>query len=206
MEKQKICIIGGGLTGLITAITLSKLNLKIDLITDDAKKNLKSNRTIAISQNNYDFLKKLNIFKFSKKEFWPCSKMKLYTENKEEKLTEIFELNNDQRPKKQILYMIENSKITQYMIKNIKKNKLISFKTQKIISEIVSSGLLKSVKYNNKNSSKYSLIIICAGSNSDLVKTFFNDKPFEHSYDEISITTILNHNSIKNINYHTHLL
>ena len=33
MEKQKICIIGGGLTGLITAITLSKLNLKIDLIT-----------------------------------------------------------------------------------------------------------------------------------------------------------------------------
>lgn len=198
MEKQKICIIGGGLTGLITAITLSKLNLKIDLITDDAKKNLKSNRTIAISQNNYDFLKKLNIFKFSKKKFWPCSKMKLYTESKEEKLTEIFELNNDQRPKKQILYMIENSKITQYMIKNIKKNKLISFKSQKIISEIVSSGLLKSVKYNNKNSSKYSLIIICTGSNSDLVKTFFNDQLFEHSYDEISITTILNHNSIKN--------
>ena len=64
MKKQKICIIGGGLTGLITAITLSKLNLKIDLITDDAKKNLKSNRTIAISQNNYDFLKKLNIFNF----------------------------------------------------------------------------------------------------------------------------------------------
>jgi len=69
MKKQKICIIGGGLTGLITAITLSKLNLKIDLITDDAKKNLKSNRTIAISQNNYDFLKKLNIFKFSKRNF-----------------------------------------------------------------------------------------------------------------------------------------
>ena len=27
MEKQKICIIGGGLIGLITAATLSKLNL-----------------------------------------------------------------------------------------------------------------------------------------------------------------------------------
>ena len=34
MEKQKICIIGGGLTGLITAATLSKLNLDVDLITD----------------------------------------------------------------------------------------------------------------------------------------------------------------------------
>ena len=61
MERQKICIIGGGLTGLITAITLSKLNLKIDLVTDDVKKNLKSNRTIAISQNNYDFLKTKSI-------------------------------------------------------------------------------------------------------------------------------------------------
>ena len=58
MKKQKICIIGGGLTGLITAITLSKLNLKIDLITDNMRKNLKSNRTTAISQNNYDFLKR----------------------------------------------------------------------------------------------------------------------------------------------------
>ena len=35
MEKQKICIIGGGLTGLVTAIALSRLNLKIDLITGD---------------------------------------------------------------------------------------------------------------------------------------------------------------------------
>ena len=59
MKKQKICIIGGGLTGLVTAISLSKLNLKVDLITDYLDENIKSNRTIAISQNNYDFLKKL---------------------------------------------------------------------------------------------------------------------------------------------------
>ena len=67
MKKQKICIIGGGLTGLITAITLSRLNLKIDLITDNVEKNIKSNRTIAVSQNNYNFLKKLNINKTFKK-------------------------------------------------------------------------------------------------------------------------------------------
>ena len=33
MEKQKVCIIGGGLTGLVTAIALSRLNLEIDLVT-----------------------------------------------------------------------------------------------------------------------------------------------------------------------------
>ena len=33
-EKEKICIIGGGLTGLIAAIALSKLNFNIDLVID----------------------------------------------------------------------------------------------------------------------------------------------------------------------------
>ena len=78
MKKQKICIIGSGLTGLITAITLSKLNIYVDLVTTPNKNN-RSNRTIAISENNYEFMKKLNIFNFSKDEFWPCSNIKIYT-------------------------------------------------------------------------------------------------------------------------------
>ena len=78
MNKQKICIIGGGLTGLITAATLMKLDLEIDLITENIGQNIKTNRTTAISQNNYEYLNKLNSFKFSKNEFWPCSQMKLY--------------------------------------------------------------------------------------------------------------------------------
>ena len=198
MKKQKICIIGGGLTGLITAITLSKLNLKIDLITGNINQDITSNRTTAISQNNYDFLKKLKIFKFSKKEFWPCSKMKLYTETKKKEFNEIFELNRDKKQKKQILYMMKNSIITKHMIRNIKKKKTISFKTQKIISGIVPSGLLKSVKFKSKDNSKYNLIIVCTGSGSHLVKNLFNDQSFERSYDEVSITTTLKHSFIKN--------
>ena len=44
MEKQKICIVGGGLTGLATAISLSKLNCKIDLVVGNPSQNLKTNR------------------------------------------------------------------------------------------------------------------------------------------------------------------
>ena len=79
MKKQKICIIGGGLTGLISAVTLSKLDVSVDLVTDNFNQHKKSNRTIAISQDNYEFLRRLDIFKFSKKDFWPCTKMELYT-------------------------------------------------------------------------------------------------------------------------------
>ncbi len=196
MQKQKICIIGGNLTGLVTAIVLSKLNCQIDLITGNTKQNLKSNRTIAVSENNFDFLNKLNINKSFKKKIWPCSIMKIYTESKNEKFSEIFELNNDNKQKK-ILYMLENSKITKLMMSRIKQIKSISVKSHEKISEIVTSGLLKSVKFNNNNY-KYNLIIVCVGNNSSLVKNLFNNQIIENSYRELSITTILNHSSLKN--------
>ena len=196
MKKQKICIIGGNLTGLVTAISLSKLNCDIDLITSDANKNTKSNRTIAISENNFNFLNKLNISRSLKKEVWPCSIMKLYTEIKNEKFSEIFELNNDNKRKK-ILYMLENSKITKLMLNKIKQIKSISVKRHEKISEISTSGSLKSVKFNNVYY-KYNLIIICTGNNSSLVKNLFNDKIIENSYKELAVTTILEHSPIKN--------
>ena len=198
MEKQKICIIGGGLTGLITAITLSKLNLQVDLISSDIDSNKKSSRTIAISQNNRDFLERLNFHKISNFFFWPCAKMKLYSKNENEESDQLFELKSDEKQKKQILYMIENWKLIKYMIENIKKKKIISLETQKTVSEIIPSGLLKSIKFTNHGTQKYNLIIICTGSNSNLVKTFFKDQVFEHSYEESSITTIIEHKHLKN--------
>ena len=91
MKKQKVCIIGGGLAGLITAATLSKLNLKIDLVTGVFYQHTRSNRSTAISQDNYDNLKKLKVLKNFNKTFWPCTEMKIYAEDKNRKLKEIFE-------------------------------------------------------------------------------------------------------------------
>ena len=196
MKKQKICIIGGGLTGLVTAISLSKLNCSIDLITGNAMQNLKSNRTIAVSENNFDFLNKLNISESLKREVWTCSIMKLYTEIKNEKFSKIFELNNENKQEK-ILYMLENSKIMKLMMSKIQQIKSISVKNHKKVSSISTSGLLKSVKFNN-NISKYNLVIICAGYNSSLIKNLFNDQMIENSYKESAITTILSHSSHKN--------
>ena len=35
MEKQRICVIGGGLSGLITTIALNRLNLSVDLFANN---------------------------------------------------------------------------------------------------------------------------------------------------------------------------
>ncbi len=196
MKKQKICIIGGSLTGLVTAISLSKLNCEIDLVIGSFTQNLKSTRTIAISENNFDFLNKLNIAKSLKKELWPCSIMKLYTEILDGKFSEIFKLNNENKQEK-ILYMVENLKIMKLMMNKIKQIKSISIKKNEKVSLISAPGLLKSVKFNNNNS-KYHLVIICTGYNSSLVKNLFNDQIVENSYGESAITTILNHSSFKN--------
>ena len=196
MEKQKICIIGGNLTGLATAICLSRLNCKIDLVTGNIGKSFKSSRTIAISEENLDFLSKLNIYKSLKKEIWSCSIMKLYAEIKNKKFLEIFELNNDNKEKK-VLHMIENSKMMKLMFKKINKINSISLIKNKMVTSIFNSGLLKGVKFKN-NISKYNLVIICAGYNSALLKNFSNDQVIENSYKEIAITTILKHDSCKN--------
>ena len=43
MKKQKVCIIGGGLSALMTVVALSKLNLEIDLVMNsDSSKNINS--------------------------------------------------------------------------------------------------------------------------------------------------------------------
>ena len=196
MKKQKICVIGGSLTGLATAISLSKLNCQIDLITGNLDKNLNSFRTIAVSDNNFNFINKLNISKLLKKKIWNCSKMKLYTEDKNNKFSKIFELNKENK-NENIFYMLENSKIIKLMINEVKKIKSVSLIKNKKVFSIYNSGLLKSVKFNN-SISKYNLVIICSGQNSNLVNNIFNHKVIKNSYKEFALTTILNHKFIKN--------
>ena len=58
MKKYKICIVGDGLSGLITALTLSKLNIEIDLVSKKQKQEIKDNRTTAISPTNFKFISK----------------------------------------------------------------------------------------------------------------------------------------------------
>ena len=197
MKKQKICIIGSGLSGLVTSIALSKLNIDIDLVTKNINQKTESSRTIAISQNNLDFIKKLNILKNEKKELWPCSKIKLYSETKNKKFPEVFEMQNNYKKKDQILYVVKNSTLKREMIKKIRKINSISILNNKTVSEISTIGSLTGIKFSDKIK-KYNLIIICTGNNSTLIKNNFSPPSLEHQYEEISVTTIINHKYLKN--------
>lgn len=196
MKRQKICIIGGGLTGLVTAIALSKLKCEIDLIVSKDKKICNTNRTTAISQNNYEFLSSLGISNLMKEIVWPCSEIKLYADNKKSNIFNMLDTSNSNK-KNKVFYMLKNHKITKIMKEKIKKIKNISIKKNQKVFELQNSGLLKSIKFEN-NTVKYNLVVICTGSSSALVKNTFKDSVIENSYGEISVTTTLKHKSLKN--------
>ena len=201
MKQQKICIIGSGLTGLLTAAILSRLNVKIDLIAGSVNKKI-NNRTTAISQDNVNFLKKNKILSIDKKLFWPCLKMKLYTVSTTSKLNKIFEINEFESSKKKILYMTRNSQIIKNINDYIIRKKIIKIKKKKLNFKMITSGFLKSIKFNKDYQSKYNLLIFCTGKNSDLTKNIASSNNINHGYREVSITTILKHEFLNNNSAH----
>ena len=85
MKKQRICIVGDGLSGLMTALSLNKLKgLEIHLISKK-NKHSKDRRTTAISASNYDFFNEV-LDKLDKKLFWPSKKIDLFYETKDKNL------------------------------------------------------------------------------------------------------------------------
>ena len=70
MKKHKICIVGGGLTGLISALVLSQRGLDIDLIIENNVSKIKDLRVTAISEKNMEFLKSV-LRKINLKLFYP---------------------------------------------------------------------------------------------------------------------------------------
>ena len=119
MKKQRICIVGDGLSGLMTALALNKIEgLEVHLISKK-NKHSKDKRTTAISASNHAFINQV-LDKLDKKLFWPSKKIDLFYEKKDQKLN-FLNFNEDS---KNLMYVFENDKIKEILIKEIKKKKL----------------------------------------------------------------------------------
>ena len=188
--KQKICIVGDGLTGLTTAFILSRLNLKIDLVAPNFEKNPKDKRTTALSRSNYDFLLKFLGDK-SAKLFWPSNKINLYHEISG--VSKNFMSFEDEG--KNLMYVIDNNKLKFLLKKKIKKSKNITIlkkKTKKI--DLNSSGILF-----GKNKIIYDSIFLCTGKGSNMVNDLIGKRYVQNDTQQIALTTVVKHN-LKNLN------
>ena len=77
---MKISIIGNSLTGLILAKALANKNINFEIFYKAKTQNLKSNRTIAITNKNMAFLK-ADILSIPKKLVNPVNEIGILTEN-----------------------------------------------------------------------------------------------------------------------------
>ena len=186
MIKQKICIIGDGLTGLTAALILGKLNLDVHLIAAPDKKRRRDIRTTAISESNYkgliDFIGKKN-----SKIFFESKEIDLYKEHSKE-IKHFMNLSNKH---KNLMFLFQNE-----ILKRLIQRKINTYRNLKIFNKKVSEINVEKNKvfFANKNF-KYDAIFVCTGSKSEIIQNIFKDRFIERKTDEIAFTSIVNHSS-----------
>ena len=173
---MKISIIGNNLTGLILAKALSNKNINVEIFYIGKSKKPKSNRTIAITNKNMNFVEK-NLFHISKKFINPINEIGIITENSKNK--EIFNFKN----KKNLFYLIRNDDFIKILKKKLKRVRLNKIKNKNFYETLL-----------NKN--KKDLIINCE-KNNIYNKKFFHKK-FNKNYNSTAFTFIINHEPVNN--------
>ena len=179
MKKQRICIVGDGLSGLMAALALNKLKgLEVHLISRK-NKHSKDRRTTAISASNYEFFNNI-VSKLDKKLFWPSKRIDLFYETKDKNMNFL----NFKEDTKNLMYVFENDKIKEILIKEIKKNKIKTL--QKKINEL-------------KDLDDYDMKILCLGRSSKIYQSIVDKRSLNKDYRETAITGYVKHN-LKNLN------
>ena len=173
MNKQRICIVGDGLSGLMTAIVVSQVpGVEVNLIAKKTSKNF-DKRTTAISDANFKFIKE-NITHIKRNLFWPSKNIELFYETDKEKLN-FLNLNEENS---NLMYVFENDKIKNILLKEISKKKI------KIIRKEIN---------NIKELKKYDLSILCLGGNSEIYNKIINKRSINKDYKEVAITGYIKH-------------
>ena len=186
MNLQKICIIGDGLAGLSAAVILSHENVKIDLYTgSDIKKIKNDERTTAISESSYQFIRQK--FNIKKNIFWSCKEIDLFYED--EKIIKNFL--NFKEKNKNLMYIFKNVELKKKLKEKIHKKKNIK-EIKKIITNINYTDGYVSIK---KNKLCYDLIILSLGSQSKLYNRITQERSIEKNYNEMALTAIVSHKS-----------
>ena len=121
---MNVCLIGYNLTNFILALELIKKGFVVDIISEKTTKKIKTNRTIGISKNNFEFLS-LNlkqILKYS----WPLTRIKIF--NQRNNSDEFIEFSNEN---KFFFYLIKYNDLFNLSERACKKSKKINFKLVK---------------------------------------------------------------------------
>ncbi len=167
---MKICILGNGLTSLTLAKTLVKLDIHVDIFSDNNKYSQNKLSTLGISKSNIEFFNQ-NISNI-KKLLWNIKKIEIYNDNlNQEKIL------NFENCEQFLFSIIKNDDLFNHLFKQLRKNKFFKIK--------------KKIKNFNKLTDKYDLIFNCDRNNQLSKKIFF--KTINKNYKSFAYATIIHH-------------
>jgi len=174
MRKQRVCIVGDGLSGLMTALVLAKVpGIEVNLIAKKVTKNV-DKRTTAISDTNFKFINQ-NITSLGQNLFWPSKKIELFYETSKEKINFL----NLDEASSNLMYVFENDKVKSKLLKEISKKKI---------------NLIRKDLKNLDELKNYELIILCIGGKSKIYDKITKNRFIKKDYKEIAITGYVRHN------------
>ena len=100
---MKICLIGQNLTNLILASVFEEKKLNVDIYLNIKFQNIKTNRTIALSSENFDYLKFVTKSRIIP---WKSKEIKIFTEGSQSR-----EIINFNKKNKEVFNLISYSKL-----------------------------------------------------------------------------------------------
>jgi 2-polyprenyl-6-methoxyphenol hydroxylase-like FAD-dependent oxidoreductase len=174
MKKQRICIVGDGLSVLLFAIAINILQTFVVHFIDKKKELKNDKRTTAISHSNFNFIKDI-MSKFDKKLFWPSKKINLFYETRDQKINFL----NFKEDKNNLMYVFQNKKIKDFLFKEIKKRKI------RIIKKNITK--ISDLKF-------YDLKVLCLGRSSVIYDNIIDSRSIDKDYKEIAMTGCVKHN------------
>ena len=169
---MKICLIGQNLTNLILATILEEKKLYVDIYLNEKFQNFRTSRTIALSSENFDYLKSLT--KLSIKP-WRSKEIKIFVEESQFK-----EIINFKKKNKEVFNLINYSKLIEIFLKKIKKSKFIKLHYLDTFSPII-----------QKKIKNYDLVINSENKNFISNKFFINK--IKKNYRSRAYTFLINH-------------
>ncbi len=177
---MNICLIGYGIPSLILANILISKNIKISIFDENKYKNKFDIRTLGITKNNINFLKKEKID--VKKIEWPIKNIKIFNESNKKK-----EIINFDPSKNKLFSIIKYSQLFNLLENNIKNKKI--FKLIKKNKKVLYRSIL-----NGKNEFD---LIINFNENNDISKKIFFRRQYKN-YDSLAYTTLISHKKCDN--------
>ena len=204
--KCDLHIVGGALTGLLTAYCASCLGYNIIIsekknILAGIKKATNDKRTTAIAEGSKIFLESQGLWRHIKAFAEPIHSIKVIDQTANSKLSFA-----NPKPKSNLGYIVKNSKLINLLIKELKNKKNVNFLVNSNIASISYSNA-KVVSFSNNKKISSSMIIAADGKNSavrkilgtNLVKkkysekavviNFFHEKPHKNIAYEFFLKT-----------------